>query len=124
LESLRGDRQLQKGEVRAEVSFNDDRFRRHPHELELRDGKKTGETCLFDGYVAEEDNMAIAITVNGENVKHKTRTIYEHRFNGPPEAWVGEYSNTGIEDAARKERNSVRYRIDSIDFDETDGEVD
>jgi hypothetical protein len=123
LESLLVDPRLlsREKEVTAVVSFNNDRFRKHFRTIE--DGAE--ETCLFDGYVAEEDSMTITLTVEGEDEdkREHSATIYHRQFDCPPEAWAGEY--TSAPDPAQKHsRMAMRYRIESVPFGAAQTEVD
>jgi hypothetical protein len=58
-------------ELTTVISFNDDRFRRHSRPLEGEDDRGK-DFCLFDGYVAEEDNMTIALEDRQERGERRT----------------------------------------------------
>jgi hypothetical protein len=103
------------GELTALVSFNDDRFRKHTRSIERREDE---ETCVFDGYVAQEDNMEFSLLREDEGQRS---ILYRHRFNSPPEAWVGEYRTTPD---PKGHSVSVRYRIQSVPFDGKETEAD
>jgi hypothetical protein len=111
----------------AVVSFNDDRFRTHFRSLQAQNGCEE-EVCLFDGYVAEEDNMTLALTVKGEGEEEGEDSfrIYRRQFDGPPEAWVGSYAvgHEPDEKHGRRHRLAMHYRIKSVPFGQTGGEAD
>ncbi|MCC8251211.1 WD40/YVTN/BNR-like repeat-containing protein [Saccharothrix luteola] len=49
---------------------------------------------LFDGYVAEADNMTVSLHPAGEDgLPRETETLYSGQFNHPPETWVGEHTD-------------------------------
>ena len=109
-------------ELAALISFNDDHCRRHFHPLRLRTGKKV-EVCFFDGYVAEEDNMEIAL-VPIEDERNELvvgRKLYARRFEAPPESWVGEYESEQEPNTRGRQKKELgrlgvnfRYRIESL----------
>jgi len=103
------------GELTALVSFNDDRFRKHTRSIERREDE---EICVFDGYVAQEDNMEFALLREDDDERG---ILYRHRFNSPPEAWVGEY---GTAPGPKGHSASVRYRIESVPFDGKETDAD
>jgi hypothetical protein len=95
-------------ELTSLISFNDDPFRRHTRSIEPSEHQ---QICVFDGYVAEEDNMEFTLLRADED---ENATVYRHRFDSPPEAWVGEYE---MKPGPKGHSTSLRYRIESVPFD-------
>jgi hypothetical protein len=123
LESLMVDPRLlsRERELTTVISFNDDRFRRHSRPLEGEDDRGK-DFCLFDGYVAEEDNMTIALEDRQE--RGERRTIYRRQFASPPEAWVGEYATSHEPSERGDHRVAMHYRIESVPFGDTETKAD
>jgi hypothetical protein len=90
----------ERGEIRlgACVAFNDDPHRRHVVHLPQRGTMKVGSggslevhATLFDGYVAESDNMTLTVAPVEQDWldADDALRVYRRHFNGPPERWVG-----------------------------------
>ncbi|MGH8352634.1 MAG: WD40/YVTN/BNR-like repeat-containing protein [Pseudomonas sp.] len=112
------------------VGFNDDACRRHfrrlPHcgSYKISDwpgcNEQVIETCLFDGFVAEEDRMTVALLPVEQDLLDPDDVLRRYRriFNGPPETWVGRYSpgDEGQGDPEALGDWQVWYRIESVRF--------
>ncbi len=111
------------------VGFNDERCRRHWRRLpqkryyKISDWPKHNELeldeCIFDGFVAESDNMLISILPNEADWPDPddAASRYLRRFNGPPENWVGRYApNDELpdRDSERMADWMVWYRVESV----------
>ncbi len=109
------------------ISFNDDPRRRHwvrvPRHGHLEISDRPGrnelqlDTCIFDGYVAEKDNMSLSLLPLEEDWldPDDRLCLYRRHFNNPPETWVAHY---GPDDEVDQERLAdwlLWYRIESID---------
>jgi len=74
--------------------------------------------CLFDGYVAENDSMALEILPTEHDwLKTDDRFyLYRRAFSYPPETWVGRYSpdDDAAPDAERLADWLLWYRIESL----------
>jgi hypothetical protein len=75
--------------------------------------------CLFDGYVAERDNMQLTLLPVEEDLldPDDLLPLYSREFSHPPEAWVGSYGpNDEVPggDAERQASWLVWYRIESL----------
>jgi photosystem II stability/assembly factor-like uncharacterized protein len=120
-----------KGEFQfdAWIEFNNDPCRRHfrrlPHTGTYKISDRKGhneqivDTCVFDGYVAEEDRMTIKLLPVEKDLIGKDRlALYRRKFETPPENWVGRY---GPGDDTRHDPEAlgdwlVWYRIESVRF--------
>jgi hypothetical protein len=113
------------------VSFNDDPCRRHwfrmpqlgYYKISDRSGHNEQElnVCIFDGYVAEKDNMSIVLLPIEEDWldPDDKLSLYKRRFNNPPETWVGSYVPGDEPSSSDLEKLSdwmVWYRIESINL--------
>jgi photosystem II stability/assembly factor-like uncharacterized protein len=112
------------------VSFNNDPCRRHwsrvPQKEHYkisdwpRSKKRKIDLCVFDGYVAEKDNMLISILPGKEEWldPEDKLSLYIRRFNGPPETWVGSYSSSnhkqGYTNGKKISYWQLWYRIESV----------
>ena len=112
----------------AGVVINDDDCRRHivrlprKGEIKISDqpqpGEHTFDVCIFDGYVAETDNMVVEIAPTEHDWLDPDDELVRYRraFTFPPETWVGSY---GPEDEGPGDDESlsdwmVWYRIESL----------
>ncbi len=111
------------------VTFNDDPNRRHWRRLPQKGNYKIGDwpgrnemefkQCVFDGYVAERDNIEISLLPIEEDWldPDDELALYRRRLNGPPETWVGTYSPDDEPPRADAEKLSdwmVWYRVESV----------
>ena len=111
------------------VSFNDDPCRHHWYRVpqkghyKISDWPKCNEQelnlCVYDGYVAEDDNMSISVLPIEEDWldPDDELSLYRRQFNGPPETWVGVYSPEDEPPESELEKQSdwmLWYRIESI----------
>jgi hypothetical protein len=112
------------------VAFNRDPCRRHfrrlPHYGTYKIGDRKGhneqiiDTCIFDGFAAEEDWMTISLLPVEKDILGPDDKLSHYRrvFDGPPETWVGRYkpSDEGPADAEALGDWLVWYRIESTRF--------
>jgi len=108
------------------VAFNDDTCRRLPHDGYYRISDRPGrneqiiDTCLFDGFVAEEDRMTVSLLPVEADLLDPNDELSRYRriFNGPPEIWVGFYApgDEGQRDPEALGDWLVWYRIESVRF--------
>jgi hypothetical protein len=111
------------------VSFNDEPCRRHwyrvpqkgYYKISDRPGHNEQElnVCIFDGYVAEKDNMSISLLPIEEDWHDPDDglSFYQRYLNGPPETWVGSYNPSDEPFGSDAEKLSdwmLWYRIESI----------
>jgi hypothetical protein len=110
------------------VVFNGDPNRRHCVQvpetggIEIghrdRDREHTLNLCVFDGYVAEQDSMAVSLrAIENELLGSGDKlTMYRRDFAFPPETWVGAYApdDEGGADPEKLKDWSVWYRIESV----------
>jgi len=111
------------------VSFNSDPCRRHwvrvpqkgHYHISDWPGRNEMELnlCVFDGYVAEKDNMSISLLPIEEDWldPDDELSLYRRHFNGPPETWVGNYApgdEPAISDAEKLSDWKLWYRIESV----------
>lgn len=83
--------------VWARVEFNGDECRRQWTRLSVKRGAVEG-CCLFNGYVAEKDNMTVTLHPAGKDglASEKEPTLYTGQFNYPPETWPGEHTDPRV----------------------------
>jgi hypothetical protein len=107
---------------RVAVGFNEDPCRLHevlvPHCGYLKAGQKEVvlNACVFEGYVAENDRLRLAILPSDHSLFHDhPLMLYRRSFDGPPETWVGAY-RPGDEspDPEHLKDWEVWYRIESL----------
>jgi hypothetical protein len=112
------------------IAFSGDPCRRHfrrlPHYgfYKISDRKGHNEqiidTCIFDGFVAEQDWMTISLLpVERDLIGPDDKLSRYHRvFDGPPETWVGRYKpiDEGQPDPEALSDWLVWYRIESVRF--------
>lgn len=111
------------------VSFNNDSCRRHWYRVPQKGHYKISDwpgrneqelnVCIFEGYVAEEDNMSISLLPIEEDWldPDDELSLYRRHFNGPPETWVGRYSPDDEPPGSDAEKLSdwmLWYRIEAI----------
>jgi photosystem II stability/assembly factor-like uncharacterized protein len=111
------------------VSFNNNPCRRHwcrvPQKghIKISDWPRLNEkqldVCIFDGYVAETDNMSISLLPIEEDWldPDDELSLYRRHFNGPPETWVGRFDPDDEPPGSEAEKLSdwmLWYRIESI----------
>lgn len=111
------------------VSFNNDPCRCHwsrvpqtgHHHISDWPGRNEKElnVCVFDGYVAEKDNMSISLLPIEEDWldPDDELSLYRRQFNGPPETWVGNFGPGDEPDNSDAEKLSdwmLWYRIESV----------
>jgi photosystem II stability/assembly factor-like uncharacterized protein len=113
-------------ELRACVAFNDEPSRRHWARIPERGtariasgGTWEPNAVLFDGFVAEADNMSVSIApVEHDWLDPDDRLcVYRRGFNGPPERWVGRYTpddEPRPQDPERLADWAVWLRIESL----------
>lgn len=94
--------------VWARVRFNGEECRSQWTRLPVKHGHVDG-CCLFDGYVAERDNMTVSLhPADSHGVPSEDQSaFYTGQFNQPPETWVGERADY---------RLSLRLRVESLDL--------
>ncbi len=112
------------------VAFNDDtcrlHFRRLPqygyYKISDRPGRNEQviDTCLFDGFVAEEDRMTVSLLPVEEDLLDPDDELSRYRriFNGPPETWAGLYAPSDKSQGDPETLGDwlVWYRIESVRF--------
>jgi hypothetical protein len=111
------------------VSFNNDPCRRHwsrvpqtgHHHISDWPGRNEKElnVCVFDGYVAEKDNMSISLLPIEEDWldPDDELSLYRRQFNGPPETWIGNFGpgdESANSDAEKLSDWMLWYRIESV----------
>jgi hypothetical protein len=111
------------------VSFNNDPCRHHWSRVPQKGHYKISDwprsknrkldICVFDGYVAEKDNMSISILPGKEDWldPNDKFSLYRRHFNGPPETWVGSYSpdhKLAHRDTKKLSYWKLWYRIESV----------
>ncbi|MEW6736956.1 MAG: hypothetical protein AB1489_37050 [Acidobacteriota bacterium] len=111
------------------ISFNNDPYRRHWYRVPLKGNLRIDDwpgsnerllnVCIFDGYVAEKDNMSISLLPIEEDWldPNDELSLYCRRFNGPPETWVGHYGPGDEPASSDVEKLSdwlLWYRIESV----------
>jgi photosystem II stability/assembly factor-like uncharacterized protein len=77
------------------------------------------DVCIFDGYVAEEDDMSISVLPVEQDWPDSDdeSTLYSRRFHSPPESWVGQYvpgDERAEEDLESTPDWELYYRIESL----------
>ena len=111
------------------VSFNKDRCRRHwvrvPQKGNLKISDSTGtnefelNVCVFDGYVAEKDNMSVSLLPIEDDWldPDDELSLYRRDFSYPPETWVGSYApgDEAFQDDVEIQKDwMLWYRIESV----------
>ncbi len=111
------------------VSFNDDTCRRHWYRIPQKGCYKISDwpgrneqelnICVFDGFVAEKDNMSISLLPIEEDWldPDDELSLYRRHFNGPPETWVGRYEPEDEPPESDLEKQGdwmLWYRIESV----------
>jgi photosystem II stability/assembly factor-like uncharacterized protein len=107
---------------RVAVGFNEDECRLHevliPHCGYLKPGQKEVvlNACVFEGFVAENDRLRLAILPSDHSLFHDhPLMLYRRSFDGPPETWVGTYRpDDESPDAEHLKDWEVWYRIESL----------
>jgi hypothetical protein len=112
------------------VSFNDDPCRNHRVRIPQKGhccssdlpghNKKQLNVCIFDGYVAEKDNMSISLLPIEKDWldPDDELSLYRRQFNNPPETWVGSYAPGDEPAGSDREKMSdwkLWYRIESVE---------
>jgi photosystem II stability/assembly factor-like uncharacterized protein len=72
--------------------------------------------CIFEGYASESDWLALSISPLERDTfdPDDKFTVYERRFTGPPETWIGSYRpDDETKDAEALSDWMVWYRIES-----------
>ncbi len=111
------------------VSFNGDACRDHRVRVPLRGNFKISDepgrneqeinVCVFDGYVAETDDMTLFILPTEDDWldPDDRLTLFKRRFARPPETWVGTYrpgDEAAPADPEKLPDWMVWYRIESL----------
>jgi hypothetical protein len=111
------------------VSFNSDPCRRHCVRVPQKGhyhisdwpghNEKELNVCVFDGYVAEKDNMTISLLPMEEDWldPDDKLSLYRRQFNGPPETWVGHFGpgdESPYSDVEKMSDWMLWYRIESV----------
>ena len=112
------------------IAFNGDACRRHfrrlpdygSYKISDRNGhnEQVIDTCVFDGFVAEQDWMTISLLPAEKDLLGPDDKLsrYGRVFDAPPETWVGRYrpGDEGQTDPEAPGDWLVWYRIESVRF--------